>query len=339
MCFAISKTTFGQILCIYCYDQNNTISSGVNNLILNGGFENGNCPPFNGTLYSFCPISVYYNCDIVNWTCTGGGTSTYAMIFDTSRTPIVEGIMSAYFGNYYCNSCSNSTNDIGCLQDSFCTVNGIPAGYPMHTDTGFGYGVGVSLEQTVQGLTIGNSYVLEFWAGGEDGGLNLSPGLFAVDVGFGKIFLRDKGTFTLSIGTRFIIEFNATSSSHTIKFTSWGHICNTCTELVLDDVKLYALAELSEFVPHCDVGEKDLSTIEHQINISPNLTLNSFVIRNIPLNKRLLLRIINPVGEIVYSEMLSGKNEYQVNANLSPGFYFINLYDGEKSTVGKLMVE
>ncbi len=76
--------------------------------------------------------------------------------------------------------------------------------------------------------------------------------MFAVDVGFGDIILRDKSTPSVTgIGTRYIIEFKAFSTSHPIKFTNWGHICYNCTELVLDDVRLYTLAELDSSVPHC----------------------------------------------------------------------------------------
>ncbi|MEO5674781.1 MAG: T9SS type A sorting domain-containing protein, partial [Chitinophagales bacterium] len=52
-------------------------------------------------------------------------------------------------------------------------------------------------------------------------------------------------------GTTYIIEFNAISASHTIKFTNWGHICFNCSELVLDNVRLYTLTDLSSSVPSC----------------------------------------------------------------------------------------
>jgi len=72
-------------------------------------------------------------------------------------------------------------------------------------------------------------------------------GLFAVDVGFGNIFLRDPVTAPNSgIGTRYVIVFSATSSSDTIKFTNWGHMQYNggyTTELILDDVRLFAATE------------------------------------------------------------------------------------------------
>jgi hypothetical protein len=239
--FALSPDASGQIICIYCYNQNAEISTGVNNLIQNGGFENG-C----NVGGRFCPNSSMYNCNITNWTCTGGGSSTYANV----TNGYVQGVKAVYFGNYHCKPCSPIANDTSCLINTGCTADGPPAGYPLNTAP-YGGPTGLSLRQTVSGLTPGNIYVLEFWAGGEAGWPN--KGLFAVDVGFGDTLLRNKATqYLTGVGTRFIVEFIAASSSHTIKFTNWGHICTSCTELVLDDVKLYTLAELSSVVPPCN---------------------------------------------------------------------------------------
>jgi len=252
--FTFCKYSTAQILCILCYDQNDSISIGVNNLLLNGGFENTNCNPSTGVIgspTSICPNSNGYSCDFANWTCTGGGTSTYACLYNDSinKSIIEQGTNAVYFGNYYCNACSPVPGDISCLVNSGCTVTGIPAGYPDNPDISFGGATGVSLEQTVNGLIPGNTYVLEFWAGGEE--FYSIDGLFAVDVGFGDTLLSCNSTGFGQIGKFYIIQFNATSPSQTIKFTNWGHICISCTELVLDNVKLYTLAELSPIVPHC----------------------------------------------------------------------------------------
>jgi hypothetical protein len=265
------KYSDAQILCIYCYDQNDSISDNVNNLLLNGGFENTNCIPYPGN-GRFCPNSVAYNCDIVNWICTGGGVSTYANICDTTYSVIVEGIRAAYFGNDFCNSCSSVANDTSCISNTDCTVSGIPIGYPVNTNPGYGGAIGVSLQQTVAGLIVGNTYVLEFWVGGEQGYIN--EGFFAVDIGFGNTLLRDKSTqHPFDIGTRYIIEFIASSPTHTIKFTNWGHICSSCPELVLDDARLYTLAELPKGIPHCSTGINALdkmTTINIYFSLSGN---------------------------------------------------------------------
>ena len=251
-CIYLATTNFSkaQIICIFCYQQNDSISYNVTNLLQNGGFENHNCIPNNWYASSYCPNSSYYTCDIDNWTCTGGGTGTYADVFDNTIWQLVEGTMGVYFGSFYCNICSSNQSDTSCLSTSTdCSVTGVPAGYPTN-DVIYGGSQGLSIEQTVNGLTIGGIYVLEFWTGGEPG--FSEPGLFGVDIGFGYTYLRNEPTTLVGgIGTRFIIEFIATSNSHTIKFTNWGHVCSTCTELTLDDVRLYTLQELSSSVPPC----------------------------------------------------------------------------------------
>jgi hypothetical protein len=247
------------VLCIKCYNQNARVLTDTNNLIVNGGFENG-CPARPSGDTSFCPNSYNYHCDIANWTCIGGGSSTYAHIVDSNFSIIVEGTKAAYFGNSFCNSCSAILSDTSCISisNTGCEVTGIPVGYP-NNDTAYGGTIGVSLSQTVNGLTVGNIYLLEFWAGGEpNGSIFTRKGLLAIDIGFGKIFLRDPPTRPhIGIGTRYVIAFTADSSSHTIKFTNWGHIgtdsgYNKCTELILDDVQLFKKEHNSTSNP-CDL--------------------------------------------------------------------------------------
>ncbi len=251
--FALFNTATAQVICIYCYDQNDSISYNVTNLLLNGGFEDTNCPPSTGVIgspTSFCPNSNGYVCDFANWTCTGGGSDTYACLYNDSinKSLIIEGTNAVYFGNYYCNPCSNNGSDTSCFINLGCSVTGFPTGYPKNTPQ-YGGKTGVSLQQTVSGLTIGNTYVLEFWAGGEES--YSVKGIFALDVGFGDTMLRCTATgWAGGIGTRYIVEFNATATSHTIKFTNWGHF-GASTELVLDDVKLYTLSQLNPIVPSC----------------------------------------------------------------------------------------
>ncbi len=114
MSFRLCGYVTGQVVCILCYDQNDSVSSGVNNLLLNGGFENTNCIPTTGR---FCPNSTDYNCDITNWTCTGGGSSTYAGRFDNTKSVIPEGTRAVYLGNYYCSACG-FVNDTTCIKNT-----------------------------------------------------------------------------------------------------------------------------------------------------------------------------------------------------------------------------
>src|SRR5258705_13840054 len=127
--FSFYKFSTAQILCIYCYDQNDSISDNVNNLILNGGFENNNCVP-GWQNESFCPNSIIYLCDITDWICTEGGPFTYANIVDISFSIIPNGTYAAYFGNNTGHACSTVYNDTLCLNDSGCSMICIPQGYP-----------------------------------------------------------------------------------------------------------------------------------------------------------------------------------------------------------------
>lgn len=320
------QRAYTQVLRIYCYNQNDSISANVNNLLLNGSFENNNCTPNDWFNSSYCPNSNYYNCNIDNWICTGGGTETYADIIDINYANVVHGTKAAYFGNSYAKACSNTSNDTSCLINSGCTVTGIPAGFPLSA-TGFGETTGLSLEQTVSGLQIGNTYVLEFWAGGEaNQGL---PGLFAVDLGFGKTMLRCRQTAPLTgIGTRYIIEFNATATSHTIKFTNWGHITGITTELILDDVRLYTQDQLSPTLPECILSFNERKKDE-TFSIYPNPATESIIINSNLVGKN--FSIISTLGELVIGGKITNENfKIQIN-NLSAGLYLLSL-DEQKKT-------
>jgi len=318
--FMMCSYAHAQVTCIFCYEQNAPISTPVNNLLLNGSFENG-CN-LGGQI---CPNSSLYSCDITNWTCTGGGINTYALTANFSYSVIVDGIRAVYFGNGFCEVCPSG--DTSCINNINCIVSGIPIGYPISGPT-LGGDTGVSLQQTVTGLVTGNTYVLEFWAGGEGTFSIGANGLFAVDVGFGNIMLRDKPTpVTGDIGTRYIIEFIATSSSHTIKFTNWGHICGDCTELVLDDVRLYTIAELSETVPPCTVGINE-STKNTSATVYPN-----------PFTTQLNIALANnESSQLILYDIASRKllqqsftNSVSINTtSLESGIYFYEVSSGNK---------
>lgn len=242
-----------QIVCVECFSQNNAVNTGQANLVVNGGMELNTCGGGFGNYY--CPNSINYTCDITNWLCTGGDVNTYAQTVDNTFSTIVEGVTAAYLGNSFCEVCSPIVNDTSCVADSGCVVIGIPAGYPNNNSGGYGGTTGVSLEQTVSGLTVGSTYVLEFWAGGEDFGAFYLDGIFGLDIGFGNMYLRCNGTSPGEIGRRYVITFVAANTSHTIKFTNWGHMCSSCSELILDDVQLFlATAPQAAFtmnVPPC----------------------------------------------------------------------------------------
>jgi hypothetical protein len=243
-----------QVLCIQCYLQNAPVSTNITNLVLNGGLETHNCIPQNWFSSSYCPNSNYYNCDIANWTCTGGGTATYADIVTNQYTVVPEGTYACYFGTSFGRPCSMDPSDTSCLVSQGCTFTGFPAGYPQN-DVQYGGTTGVVLSQTVNGLTPGNTYVLEFWAGGES---FPQEGVFAVDLGFGNMYIKNPPTPNpQGVGRRVIIQFIATAASHTLKFINWGHLNSNWTELILDDVRVYPISQLSSIIPACAVGISD----------------------------------------------------------------------------------
>jgi len=285
-----------QIVCVQCFHQNDSIAGSVSNFIVNGGFENTTCVS-NVFSSSFCPASTYYSCTVANWTCTGGGSSSYASIDDNTFTMTADGSRAAYFGNgSNASACSSVFNDTSCLSSSSCVLTGIPAGYPTN-DTSYGSTTGVSMEQTVSGLMVGSTYVLEFWAGGEPQTHGWTKdGVFAVDLGFGKTFLRCKPTEVVpaTIGTRFLIIFNATSTTHTVKFTNWGHICIPCTELILDNVRLYSYQQLPEAF-HCVITNGIAEAGEQPaITVSPNPGSGIFTFAG--LNNDDKITVINVTG-------------------------------------------
>ncbi len=315
-----------QILCIDCFNQNDSISDNVNNMIINGGFEDTPCQgwPLNEV---FCPNASNYVCDINNWACTGGGFNSYPHIYDvnSNRSVIVEGDKSVYFGNGFCFACSGTINDTSCLNQILCTTNTPPPGYPVTDSINLGGTLGVSLSQAVSGLIIGNTYVLEFWSGGEQFN-NLFPyeGLFSVDIGFGDTLLRDPPSpATTGVGRVYVIQFNAINNTQIIKFTNWGHICDSCTELVLDNVRLYPVNQLNPSVAHCSLGINN-STPADLIDIYPNpfddkITVtttgkNDFeiIIYDIA-NKEILRQVLTkPVSEIMMKGFIKGMYIYQV---------------------------
>jgi len=339
----IIKFALAQILCVQCFQQNDSIgiNVGSNNLIMNGGFENTTCATACAGVY--CPNSATYNCSIANWTCTGGGTSTYGCVYDSANYFVVQGTRAVYFGNSYSNPCSGTSastfpnNDTSCLNHLTCTITGIPSGFPL-SGPNYGDTAGLSISQTVSGLTIGSNYVLEFWAGGEYEGWFSKKGMFAVDVGFGNIFLSDKITRhnTASIGTRYIIQFKAVSTTHTIKFTNWGHICGACTELVLDDVRLYTTQYLPAPFPSC-ISE-GINEIKHNaITVFPNPVTNQLTV-NTGNNAPSELIIYDITSRKVMQQTFT--NTITVNTEpLAKGIYIYQVTTAQETVKGKVVKE
>lgn len=103
----------------------------------------------------------------------------------------------------------------------------------------------VTLSQTVSGLSIGQNYLLDFWASSEFAGVApfTADGFFGLDItGESQMYFTcPQGTGALGASQRYYVMFKPTASTETITFTNWGHYSGPgglSTELVLDDVIL-----------------------------------------------------------------------------------------------------
>lgn len=310
-------TTFvnSQVECVMCYDQTDVLSTGVSNLILNGSFESG-C---SGDYDYICPASGALMCDVDNWTCSYGGIYTYAMNYSLSGgfNQIVDGSRAVYMGNWYGNYCSSTEYDMSCISVEDCVVEGIPENFP-NAEVDYGESNGVTLHQTVSGLTPGHGYVLEFWSGGESGFTN--PGIFGLDLGFGIMYLQCLMTdaFNPTTGRRYVIQFFATSASHTFTFHNWGHSCDTCTELIVDDVKLYDIDELPAELDNCLVGI-EMNNPPLQVNVFPNPAEDELTI-SVSSQEKYTFELMDASGRILISETLLGSSKKDISA-LAPGIY------------------
>ena len=337
--FILQFNLTSQILCIDCVRQNNRISTNVTDKVVNGSFEISNCIPwsYQGV---FCPNSSYYTCSLNSWTCTGGGTSSYPCLMPSTVCVIPDGSYAAYLGNgVTAMSCSTVQADTTCLVGSQCTVTPPPLGFPTNTPS-YGGTTGLSLEQAISGLTIGSNYVLEFWAGGESNGNQFYRGLFAVDIGFGKTFLRCYPTGTAGTGYRFVFQFKATSTTHVIKFTNWGHITSAATELVLDDIRLYSQSELGQSVAKCGVITAINEEPEETIAVAPNPFNDCTELNFTGLKESTSLTLVDFTGKELRTWEAPTSNRLQIcNDGLAPGIYYLLIENKTNATrVQKLVI-
>ena len=326
--FALLASTSirAQVMCIQCLDQTGALDTNAVNLIQNGSFEDTDCDPYTIVWDVYCPASTSYSCNIADWTCTGGGTSTYALMYDVTTSTIPDGNLAAYLGSAFGSVCA--TADMSCVTDSACQVWGITTGYPTNAPE-YGGSTGVSLEQDVHGLSIGASYRLEFWAGGEN---FPEPGIFSVDLGFGYSYFRCPPTPPGSIGVRYAMTFTATDTMHTVKFTNWGHLTSNASEVLIDDVRLYQVTH----------GEPCLSTAVHHVvadhpaTVRPTLVTDMITI-NAPGNDLLRLRVLDASGRVVIDKAVRPNDQVDMNALSTGAFSYELTTAAGKRSVGRLV--
>lgn len=85
-------------------------------------------------------------------------------------------------------------------------------------------------------------------------------------------------------------------------------------------------------------GIKDAMAFD-RINIYPNPARSGFWINNILPNENITMQLSDPLGKIIYTEILSGEKEQFITASLSQGIYFVSLSDGTKKVVKKVVIQ
>ena len=149
----------------------------------------------------------------------------------------VDGAACLYFGNWFTGT--------GSANPAVFHANGTVtyATPPIFTNTSGINSSPTTLFQTLTGLTVGDEYLLDFWASGEDNSPNSfrpDAGVFGLSIGADSLFLTAPSPTSLLAANsiRYNIKFKATSINETLTFTNWGHVTGTSTELILDDVVL-----------------------------------------------------------------------------------------------------
>ena len=147
-----------------------------------------------------------------------------------------DGVACLYFGNWIMtpNPTPNFQND------GIVTFTSPPT----FTNTVTKNQAPVTLSQTLTGLTVGATYLLDFWTSGEfDNGRLIEPSVFGLSIGSESVFLTVPSPLSVfnADSIRYYVYFTATNNTESISFINWGHISEdsqstTATELVLDDV-------------------------------------------------------------------------------------------------------
>lgn len=103
----------------------------------------------------------------------------------------------------------------------------------------------LTLSQTVMGLTIGQTYLLDFYVTGEENTSGFTnPGLFGLGIGSELRYLGiPTATNPFGASQRYQVEFSADDTSLDVAFTNWGHLPGQGAEVVLDDIILNAVPE------------------------------------------------------------------------------------------------
>jgi MYXO-CTERM domain-containing protein len=209
-----------------------TLANPTANLITNGSFETGAAGnqnwtgpgPHTGPSPPGSPVTIpswnaAYPTGAYGW----WGPITFA------GAPCGEATNCVYFGNWTMSASATPTT----LSNGVVLFGG-PVTFT-NTAPNFANQGPVTLSQTVS-LTVGETYLLDFWTSGEEVGG--APGVFGLTIGSNHIYLE-----AVEAARRYYVSFSPSTAATTITFSNWGHLVQNSvigTELVLDDVILNA---------------------------------------------------------------------------------------------------
>lgn len=218
------------------------------NLIANGSFEVGNPTGSNlrwagaaGSGVGGTPNGDGPSTPVPSWSVSApDGAYGWWGSLGFSGAPCTNGNSCLYFGNAFTTLSAAPTFG----------ANGVVTFGSAPAFTG-GTGGPIVLSQSVSGLTVGSTYTLDFWISGEaNSNAFVDAGVFGLGIGADSMFLTAVGTAANPGGLtgasmRYLVTFLADSATETISFTNWGHICGSCSEIVLDDVILNGVRSTS----------------------------------------------------------------------------------------------
>jgi hypothetical protein len=235
----LSSSAYGGIIGITNGDV--LVGDRTTNLLTNGSFELGHPSP--GVDIGWTPGTTHVGgypatevASILGWTSTydDGAYGTWGAVSVAGAGP-AHGSNQVYFGNWFA--------DIS--EAPIVAPNGeitFAAPPVFSNDSGLGP---MTLSQSVSGLAIGQTYLLDFYVTGED---NLSGftnlGLFGLGIGSEQRYLAvPTAGNPFGASQRYQVTFSADASTLDIAFTNWGHLPGQGAEVVLDDVILNVIPE------------------------------------------------------------------------------------------------
>lgn len=235
----LSSSAYGGIIGITSGDL--VVGDRTSSLLTNGSFELGHPSP--GVDVGWTPGTTHVGgypasevASIPGWTSAydDGAYGSWGSVSAAGAGP-AHGSNQVYFGNWFADISEapivSATGEI-----TFATA-------PVFTnDSGLGP---LTLSQTVTGLAIGQSYLLDFYVTGEDnltGFTNL--GLFGLGIGSELRYLAiPTAANPFGASQRYQVAFSADDTTLDIAFTNWGHLPGQGAEVVLDDVILNVVPE------------------------------------------------------------------------------------------------